>query len=43
VYEGALGLPRASLAAMWAEGQLPKPVLPRRSAADPGHLTPVSR
>jgi lysyl-tRNA synthetase class 2 len=25
VYEGALGLPRASLAAMWAEGQLPKP------------------
>jgi lysyl-tRNA synthetase class 2 len=31
VYEGALGLPRASLAAMWAEGQLPKPkVAPRR-------------
>jgi lysyl-tRNA synthetase class 2 len=27
VYEGALGLPRASLAAMWAEGQLPKPRL----------------
>jgi lysyl-tRNA synthetase class 2 len=25
LYEGALGLPRASLAAMWAEGQLPKP------------------
>jgi lysyl-tRNA synthetase class 2 len=25
VYEGALGLPRASLAAAWAEGQLPKP------------------
>jgi lysyl-tRNA synthetase, class II len=25
VYEGALGLPRAGLAAMWAEGQLPKP------------------
>jgi lysyl-tRNA synthetase class 2 len=24
VYEGPLGLPRASLAAMWAEGQLPK-------------------
>jgi lysyl-tRNA synthetase class 2 len=27
VYEGALGLPRASLAAAWAEGQLPKPRL----------------
>ena len=25
VYEGALGLPRVSLAAAWAEGQLPKP------------------
>jgi lysyl-tRNA synthetase class 2 len=30
VYEGALGLPRAALAVMWAEGQLPKP---RRRAA----------
>jgi lysyl-tRNA synthetase, class II len=29
VYQGALGLPRASLAAMWAEGQLWKPDLPR--------------
>jgi lysyl-tRNA synthetase class 2 len=27
VYEGAFGLPRAALAAMWAEGQLPKPAL----------------
>jgi lysyl-tRNA synthetase class 2 len=27
VYEGPLGLPRAGLAAMWAEGQLPKPRL----------------
>ncbi len=27
VYEGAFGLPRASLAVMWAEGQLPKPSL----------------
>ena len=27
VFEGALGLPRASLAAAWAEGQLPKPRL----------------
>jgi lysyl-tRNA synthetase class 2 len=29
VYQGALGLPRASPAAMWAEGQIPKPELPR--------------
>ncbi len=27
VYEGPFGLPRACLAAMWAEGQLPKPAL----------------
>jgi lysyl-tRNA synthetase class 2 len=27
VYDGTLGLPRAGIAAMWAEGQLPKPVL----------------
>jgi lysyl-tRNA synthetase class 2 len=30
VYEGTLGLPRAGIAAMWAEGQLPKPSLPTR-------------
>jgi lysyl-tRNA synthetase class 2 len=30
VYEGVLGLPRAGIAAMWAEGQLPKPSLPAR-------------
>jgi lysyl-tRNA synthetase class 2 len=30
VYEGRLGLPRMALAAMWAEGQLPKPGLARR-------------
>jgi lysyl-tRNA synthetase class 2 len=29
VYEGHLGMPRAFVAAMWAEGQLPKPRLPR--------------
>jgi lysyl-tRNA synthetase class 2 len=29
LYEGAAGLPRAGLAAMWAEGQLPKPRLRR--------------
>src|SRR5712692_3733572 len=27
MYEGALGLPRVALAAMWIEGQLPKPRL----------------
>jgi lysyl-tRNA synthetase class 2 len=30
LFERALGLPRVGLAAMWAEGQLPKPSLPRR-------------
>jgi lysyl-tRNA synthetase class 2 len=29
VYEGRLGLPRACLAGMWAEGQLRKPALPK--------------
>jgi lysyl-tRNA synthetase, class II len=33
VYEGALGLPRAGIAAMWAEGQLPKPTLRMRESA----------
>ena len=33
VYEGPLGLPRASIAALWAEGQLPKPRIGRASAA----------
>jgi lysyl-tRNA synthetase class 2 len=32
VYEGRLGLVRAAMAAMWAEGQAPKPKLPRRHA-----------
>jgi lysyl-tRNA synthetase class 2 len=31
VYEGTFGLARCSLAAMWAEGQLPKPGLGARS------------
>jgi lysyl-tRNA synthetase class 2 len=35
VYESTLGLPRTALAAMWAEGQLPKPAL-RRGGAAPG-------
>ena len=30
LFERALGLPRVALAALWAEGQLPKPRLPRR-------------
>jgi lysyl-tRNA synthetase class 2 len=33
VYEGRLGIPRTALAAMWAEGQLAKPGLPRVSAS----------
>ena len=32
VYEGRLGLVRAAVAAMWAEGQMPKPKLPRQHA-----------
>ncbi len=32
VYEGAFGLPRAGIAALWAEGQLPKPRIGRPSA-----------
>jgi lysyl-tRNA synthetase class 2 len=41
VYEGALGLPRASLAAMSAEGQLPKPapLRPRAALGPTGTLT----
>jgi lysyl-tRNA synthetase, class II len=33
VYQGTFGLPRAGIAAMWAEGQLPKPHISRPSAA----------
>ncbi len=33
VYEGAFGLPRAGIAALWAEGQLPKPSLRTRESA----------
>ena len=32
VYEGRLGLVRAAVAAMWAEGQMPKPKVPRLKA-----------
>jgi lysyl-tRNA synthetase, class II len=31
VYEGTFGLPRAGIAALWAEGQLPKPRIGRAS------------
>ena len=31
VYEGALGLPRAGIAALWAEGQLWKPAIGSRA------------
>jgi lysyl-tRNA synthetase class 2 len=34
-YEGTFGLPRAGIAALWAEGQLPKPSLRARSTALP--------
>jgi lysyl-tRNA synthetase class 2 len=30
MYEGAISLPRTALATLWAEGQLPKPRLPKR-------------
>jgi lysyl-tRNA synthetase, class II len=33
VYEGALGLPRAGIAALWAEGQLWKPSRPRATVS----------
>jgi lysyl-tRNA synthetase class 2 len=46
VYEGTLGLVRASLAAAWAEGQLPKPRVPRprsQSGRSRGrHRTPLT-
>ena len=45
VYEGALALPRTSLAVMWAEGQLPKPKkgpAGRRPVVTAGAIEPVS-
>jgi lysyl-tRNA synthetase, class II len=39
VYEGSFGLPRAALASMWAEGQIPKPRLPFMQALG-GQQTP---
>jgi lysyl-tRNA synthetase class 2 len=43
VYEGPLGLPRASLAAMWAEGQLWKPDLSRAGATGSSRIVSRSR
>jgi lysyl-tRNA synthetase, class II len=43
VYEGALGLPRASLAAMWAEGQLWKPERPRSATSGSTRLSARAR
>jgi lysyl-tRNA synthetase class 2 len=43
VYEGALGLPRASLAALWAEGHLPKPELRRASPVTGARFVPRAR
>jgi lysyl-tRNA synthetase class 2 len=42
VYEGALGLPRVSLAAAWAEGQLPKPGIAVRRAKPRLRRTPLA-
>jgi lysylphosphatidylglycerol synthetase-like protein (DUF2156 family) len=38
-YEGRTGLLRAGLAAVWAEGQIPKPQLPRFRPAHDGQHT----
>jgi lysyl-tRNA synthetase class 2 len=43
VYEGLFGLPRASLAALWAEGQLPKPELRRGPSITGMRLVPPAR
>lgn len=44
VYEGRLGLVRAAVAAMWAEGQMPKPRIPRlRAGLGERTLKPVNR
>ena len=43
VYEGRCGLPRASLAALWAEGQLPKPEMPRRAGLTSTRLVARAR
>jgi lysyl-tRNA synthetase, class II len=44
VYEGRLGLPRACVAGMWAEGQLRKPALPKfvHRARRPADMPPIA-
>jgi lysyl-tRNA synthetase class 2 len=39
IYESRVGLLRAGLAALWAEGQIPKPQLPARRPAHEGQQT----
>jgi lysyl-tRNA synthetase class 2 len=41
VFEGKRGFPRAFVAAMWAEGQLPKPSLPWRRSRDGADRAPA--
>ncbi len=42
LFDRPLALPRVALAAMWAEGQLPKPRLPRRRrSVAPGRVVPA--
>ncbi|MGA9857007.1 MAG: phosphatidylglycerol lysyltransferase domain-containing protein [Solirubrobacteraceae bacterium] len=43
VYQGPMGLPRASLAAMWAEGQLWKPQVPRAGSPTSTRLVARAR
>jgi lysyl-tRNA synthetase, class II len=38
IYEGPFGLARTGIAALWAEGQLPKPALPGRALPSPAQL-----
>lgn len=42
LYEGAMGLPRAGLAALWVEGQLPKPGAGSGSEADTPPSVPTA-
>jgi lysyl-tRNA synthetase class 2 len=42
LYEGLAALPRTALAAMWAEGQLPRPALPKRLSPAAWRLRPVA-
>ena len=43
MHEGALNLPRAALAAMWVEGQLPRPRLPGKRRASGTFEKPATR